>query len=402
MLSSRNIRMSAVATAAATTRPPFDAAQLDRLMDEAGIDVLVATSKHNVQYLLGGYRFFFYETMEAIGTSRYLPALVYPKGRPDDAIYVGCTMENFERELGRFWTPHLDLGAVGPRTTMGRAASHINKLGPVRRVGVEPSFLPADGEAELRRGLRNCDVVDAMFPLERLRARKTPEEIDQLRLASEKVVDAMLAVFANHCRPGATKAEVAEALRRAEVDRGLVFDYCLITAGTSLNRAPSGQRLAEGDIVSLDSGGNYRGYIGDLCRMGIIGGPDGELSEMLGYVDAVQQAARGAIAPGRAGRDIFAAAEPLVAKSPHRAATHFTAHGMGLVSHEAPRLRDYPGLSYDGHDAERPLEAGMVISVETTLAHPRRGFIKLEDTLLVTATGHEALGDGGRGWNRAG
>ena len=44
----------------------------------------------------------------------------------------------------------------------------------------------------------------------------------------------------------------------------------------------------------------------------------------------------------------------------------------------------------------------MVISIETTMQHPKRGFIKLEDTVIVTDTGHEALGDGGRGWNRAG
>ena len=56
---------------------PFDTRYLDRLMEEHGLDVIVATSKHNVQYLLGGYRFFFFDTMEAIGTSRYLPAVVY-------------------------------------------------------------------------------------------------------------------------------------------------------------------------------------------------------------------------------------------------------------------------------------------------------------------------------------
>ena len=44
----------------------------------------------------------------------------------------------------------------------------------------------------------------------------------------------------------------------------------------------------------------------------------------------------------------------------------------------------------------------MVISVETTLQHPERGFIKLEDTVAVTDTGHEIYGEGGRGWNRAG
>ena len=35
---------------------PFDHKRLDRLMDQAGIDVVIATSKHNVQYLLGGHR----------------------------------------------------------------------------------------------------------------------------------------------------------------------------------------------------------------------------------------------------------------------------------------------------------------------------------------------------------
>jgi Xaa-Pro aminopeptidase len=43
----------------------------------------------------------------------------------------------------------------------------------------------------------------------------------------------------------------------------------------------------------------------------------------------------------------------------------------------------------------------MVLSVETTLLHPVRGFIKLEDTLAVTETGYEAFGDEGRGWNQA-
>ena len=44
----------------------------------------------------------------------------------------------------------------------------------------------------------------------------------------------------------------------------------------------------------------------------------------------------------------------------------------------------------------------MVVSIETTLPHPKRGYIKLEDTLAVTATGFEAFGDAGRGWNRGG
>jgi Xaa-Pro aminopeptidase len=56
-------------------------------------------------------------------------------------------------------------------------------------------------------------------------------------------------------------------------------------------------------------------------------------------------------------------------------------------------------VAYEGVDADNPLEAGMVLSVETTMTHPTRGFIKLEDTLAVTDTGYEMYGDRGRGWN---
>ena len=44
----------------------------------------------------------------------------------------------------------------------------------------------------------------------------------------------------------------------------------------------------------------------------------------------------------------------------------------------------------------------MVVSVETTLQHPRRGFIKLEDTVIVTPSGFEVYGDRIRGWTAPG
>jgi len=65
--------------------------------------VLLANSKPNVQYLLGGHRSFFFDTMDAIGVSRYLPAFVYPKGAPEKAGYFGHGMESYQRELKPFW-----------------------------------------------------------------------------------------------------------------------------------------------------------------------------------------------------------------------------------------------------------------------------------------------------------
>src|SRR6202035_4893393 len=105
---------------------------------------------------------------------------------------------------------------------------------------------------------------------------------------------------------GQTKNEIVDRLRQAETARDLSFEYCLITAGKNFNRAPSDQRLEAGDIVSLDSGGNYHGYIGDLCRMGILGEPDAELIDLLSVVDEIQQRARRPIRQGAAGGEIFA------------------------------------------------------------------------------------------------
>jgi Xaa-Pro aminopeptidase len=379
---------------------PFDAAQLDDLLEDAGIDALLVTSKHNVQYLLGGYRFFFFDYMDAIGVSRYLPVLVYRRGRPDEAAYIGYRLEAFENELGKFWTPAVKTSTSGSVDAIKLAVEHIRGLAPgIKRIGIEASFLPADADAALRQALPECEIVDAHFPLERLRARKTAAELRLLREASERVIASMLAVFES-CAPGVSKAELVERLRREEVGRGLTFEYCLITGGTSLNRAPSDQRLERGDIISLDSGGNYRGYIGDLCRMGVMGEPDPELEDLLGAVDRIQQAARKPIRRGARGSEIFAAAEALVHASPHRAYLEFMAHGMGLITHEAPRLAQT--RAYSGYDADRALESNMIVSIETTMKHPSRGFIKLEDTVAVTDDGWQAFGDTGRGWNRAG
>jgi Xaa-Pro aminopeptidase len=247
-------------------------------------------------------------------------------------------------------------------------------------------------------GLDGIELCEAHFTLERLRAVKSAEEIELVRQASERVVDAMLATF-KVCAPGMTKHDIVARLRREEQERDLVFEYCLIAAGKSHNRAPSDQRLEEGDVISVDSGGNYRGYIGDLSRMGIVGEPDAELHDLLKEIEEIQQVARRVIRKGAPGGDIVAAGEAAVASSPHRTVLDFTAHGIGLVSHEAPRLTTRGPVPYAAHDAELPLQSGMVISVETALLHPSRGYIKLEDTLIVTDNGWEAPGDIGRGWN---
>src|SRR3954453_11726813 len=134
--------------------------------------------------------------------------------------------------------------------------------------------------------LLGSQISDALLVLERLRARKSARELELVREASERVESAMMAVIGAH-GAGTTKRELAEALRREETDRGLVFEYCLIAAGSSLNRAAYDQRWEHGDVLSVDSGGNYQGYLGDIARMAIIGDPDRELEDLLAAVDRI-------------------------------------------------------------------------------------------------------------------
>ena len=392
--------MSSTAGLPVSEALPFDNNHLDRLMEQAGMDVLLVSSKHNVHYLLGGYRFFFFDYMDAIGQSRYLPLLVYPKGGLDRAAYFGNRMEAYEKQVRHFWVPEMRPEAFGTLDAIGLAAEHIQRIGLASaRIGIESAFLPADAHEALRQALPQARTANALSVLERLRARKRPEELEKLRQASERVIDAMLAVIGSH-GPGTTKRQLVEALRREEVDRGLTFEYCLITAGTSVNRAPSDQPWLNGDILSLDSGGNYKGYIGDICRMAILGEPDAELEDLLAEVDSVQQAAFRPVRHGALGRALYDGAESALSRAAHRQHIEFVAHGMGLVSHEVPHLTSKGPVPYAAEDAERPLEAGMVLSIETTLHHPKRGFIKLEDTVAVEDAGYAMLGDAARGWNR--
>ena len=117
------------------------------------------------------------------------------------------------------------------------------------------------------------------------------------------------------CEAGMSKHDVVDRLRKEEQTRDLTFEYCLITAGTSRNRAPSNQRLKPGDMISLNFGGNFHGYIGDLCRIGYPGQPDAQLKELLQEVEEIQQVARKVIRPGTAGGEIVSAGEAAVKSS---------------------------------------------------------------------------------------
>ena len=176
---------------------PFDHQRLDRLMDAAGIDVVLATSKHNVQYLLGGHRADFFDYMDATGVTRYLPVLVYPRAQPEKAAYIGHRLEKFQHpeQAG------VDAGDADQHLGLGRRHAEGGRPHPQGRAS-RPSASPPNSascpmtpRSFLRAAFPDAEWVDALYVLERQRVKKSPEELQALKYASEAVIDSMQAVI---------------------------------------------------------------------------------------------------------------------------------------------------------------------------------------------------------------
>ncbi len=380
---------------------PFDQARLHAALDQAQIDALVVTSHINVRYLTGGYHCIFFDTMEELGLSKYGPTILYRRSHPEHTFFLGSYFDKEQLPSDPVWVPNVDVTHWTAATTPPAIVDWVRKERLEHAtIGVEFPFISAEVFLELQKQLPDVRWVDAVKPLEYLRAVKRPEELAILKDASEKVVEAMLHGF-RELRPGMTSREIEQVVAQKERDLGMVFDYCLVGFGKDTNRTPRDTIRYERGIADFDSGANIRGYIGDLCRMGASGEPEPLQKKLLEEINHVQMSTRRPIKAGTRGGELVEAAQKAVAECEHGSWMGFIVHGMGLVSHEAPRLVTKP-IPYTNEWAERPLEAGMVVSIETTIAKPESGYVKLEDTIAVTETGWEGYGDGGRGWNPIG
>src|ERR1700730_16101467 len=162
--------------------PPFDSQKLDSLLAEANVDLVLAVTKHNVQYLLGGYRYFFFEHADAIGTGRYLPVVGSFRGRPELAFYVGAGNEAWGLEVFPIWTPNTLTRSWTSVDSAMAAAELIRKAGlPAGRIALEFSFFPADAIDTFRLELPNTYFVEALPIVEELRAVKTKQELEYLK-----------------------------------------------------------------------------------------------------------------------------------------------------------------------------------------------------------------------------
>jgi Xaa-Pro aminopeptidase len=367
---------------------PFDSSKLAALMEEAGVDLVLASSRHNVRYLTGGYVYHFNERCQRAGSSQYLAFVGVPR-KAEDAFYVGSPMEKLGLAVLPMWIERrgLDGGNVARSTASAAALAKATSNGG-SRIGVEMPFLPAQAHAALQSALPGATLVDATDLLHELRAIKTESELETLARVSDKVAQAIQAGF-RAGSDGITTREVSAAVERAMGERNLAFLWSFTNAGPGYVRAPSDIKWERGRLLHLDCGGEEGDYLADICRMGSLGEPSALGRELVEECLAVQDAVRAQLRAGMSYGEVNAAAESALAKSPHGAIGKIVAHGIGMVSHEQPMI-NVPAQA--GHR----LEKGHVLSVETEFLHPECGHVKIEDTIAIATDGPKGLGDLGR------
>jgi len=369
---------------------PFDENKLNRLMEEAGLQLVLACTRHNVRFLTGGYYYHFLARAPRFARSQYLPFLGLPRGRFDDAFYVGRVDERSQIETGGLWVGHrfaTTVGTVNAAEGVIRAAWQLGLTAGA--IGVEMSFLPGDALLALQRGLPEATFVDATPVLEELRAVKTPAEVAHLRTVYGRVAEAIQAALAAG-RPGITTAEIARQVEREMAQRNVAFLFAFTCAGPGTLRVPSSARWESGRILHIDAGGEEGDYLADICRMGCLGEPPPLARDLHAACLEVQGRVREIVRAGLLCRDLLVEGERAVAEHRFSRYGRFVAHGIGMVSHEQPSISP---------TSARPLEAGMVLSIETDFIHPEVGHVKIEDAVAVTENGSEGLGDLGRDWH---
>jgi Xaa-Pro aminopeptidase len=197
-------------------------------------------------------------------------------------------------------------------------------------------------------------------------------------------------------RPGHEEREIAAAIDRAVERAGFARAAFPTIVASGPNSAhpharPGSRRLVAGDLVVLDFGGVLDGYCVDLTRTAAVAPVAPQAHALHAAVRAAQEAALAAIRPGVESAAIDAAARGVLdGRGLGAAFLHSTGHGLGLDVHEAPHLaRAESGVT-------QPLAPGMVIAIEPGAYVEGVGGVRVEDDVLVTASGCEVLTEASR------
>lgn len=243
------------------------------------------------------------------------------------------------------------------------------------------------GEVEELKEIVKVALVPAKGLLSDLRKVKEPEEVARLEAAAT-IADKALAQVVLGLGDEPTESEFARVLDHTMLELGaesLSFEtICASGPNAALPHArPSTRTIRSGDLVILDFGAVIDGYHSDMSRTYAIGDVDQNRWDMLESVTAAQKHGCEIVRPGVKASEVDSACRShLAKKNLSEYFVHGTGHGVGLEIHEAPWINS---------QSEDILEEFQVVTVEPGVYRPGIGGVRVEDTVLITPSGHRRL-----------
>ncbi|MER2294316.1 MAG: Xaa-Pro peptidase family protein [Desemzia incerta] len=240
---------------------------------------------------------------------------------------------------------------------------------------------------ELLKEMIPCELVPVAGLIEELREVKDETEIATIRKACE-IADSAFKFILGEIKTGMTEIEVANKLdfhMRSLGATGVSFDTIVASGVRSAmpHGVASEKRIEMGNMITLDFGCYYQGYVSDMTRTFAIGDPGQKLKDIHQLVLDAQLMVNEAAKPGITGVELDAVARNYFAKYGYADAFgHSTGHGIGLEVHEGPNVSRL---------AEKAFVPGNVITNEPGLYFPDLGGVRIEDDLVITETGNEVL-----------
>ncbi len=198
--------------------------------------------------------------------------------------------------------------------------------------------------------------------------RKTPEQIEQMAAAGA-IQTRCLKMLAAKARPGVTTKELDEAAEKFITSQGAIPSFkgyrgfpgsiCASPNSMVVHGIPGPYELKRGDVLSIDVGVTYEGWVADAAMTVPIGPIDDGAKELLGTTKASLFEAVEKVVAGNHLGDVSAAVQRRVEMDGFSIIRTLVGHGIGRDMHEDPQIPNY------GEPGKGPeLEPGMVLAIE--------------------------------------
>lgn len=272
------------------------------------------------------------------------------------------------------------------RGSIARAVADITDELNIKRLAFEDDAMPYRLYADLCTET-GCELFHAGDNVDRLRIVKTQEEIDCLREACGIACRAFYRII-DDIRPGVTEKDLAARLAAYMVFEGADSQqsgYMVVSGPNSsmLHGIPSDRPLEYGDLVLMDYGCRFNGYISDMTRTVVLGHATGEQRKVHSLVKQMLEDSIAVMKAGVKTEEIYAAAVGCI-KDTGYFKYHYTGmgHGVGLFVHEQPLITPKGSSIY---------EPNTVTTIEPGLYIPGWGGIRIEDQVVIKENGNENL-----------